>query len=298
MLDPACKARNHSWIERDGQRICSRPGCGKVFGERAGKSTLTAKPSVVQKAPPMLGGSGIGGATPVPSGGGLQGAAARLAARRGLALPAEPEPAELAKPAEKKPAEPRESLSDWFGKSIPDVYVWLCGAGIKAAGRKPWEPDEKWMGRMRRCYERSLGQLLPDLDIPPGWGLAIAAVMVPVSMVWDSEKIIKPAKPTVESKPSENKAVPTEVPCQTGASQTSPVATVASVVSSAEPPTALEMALNAGYARPAAKPDGGLASTVPPSWSAANQETVDAGSATSDGKQENTPSIKLSTETA
>lgn len=258
---PLCRKRVHDWGPGGAQpgAVCQRPGCGHQFGKRgrAPLAPVSAPPPAIAPRPVLVH-SQPGPTAPRPPGG-LGGAAARLAAARGLqVLPntqngqkregQDGSPgasadtgsggAALAQGAA-SPKSDRVSFMERILPELPDAFVALAGFAIKRAGRIPNEPDPDWMDHFREDYQRCGKAWLPKIELSPGWALVASSAMVVVSMAWNSEKVItKEEKPKTEPSPKAGELLTSEVKeCPTDAPAPSPAASPASADGSGDPLT-------------------------------------------------------------
>lgn len=183
---------------------CRRPGCTKVAGERLPKGAtkaLPARPAVSRPNPtrPVPPRPGAPRLAPVAQPSGLRAAADRLAARRGIVRPppqvagddAGEDTDELDGEAklETKPKK-RYNLTEWLVPSIPDGMVTVNALAIRGiAKREPWAPCPVWKKRWSDAFDDVTGDLLPNLDIPPGLALVIATAGLAWSMFKDAPKL-------------------------------------------------------------------------------------------------------------
>jgi len=210
-----------------------RPGCGKVFGKRPARTIAASAPS----APALTLASSATGEAPKRSGV-LAGAAARLAAQRGLAaVPAlaVPESAprevgtspdgaarDVVAPSESE----RESLSEWLLPAVPELVEGGCKWSIRKAGREPLDPDPVWEKRWEKSYHQSLGHYVPRLEMHPAVALLVATLFLWLSMFVGAKKLAKedkgkadklPATPAPSSAPSAPGEAQEVAECQTPA---------------------------------------------------------------------------------
>ena len=188
MLHRLCASRIHEWGP-DG--VCTRQGCGKIKGLRgpnAHARSAQPRPSVQPASPKPL------PSRPVATGDSrLQQAAQKLAERRGFVRVVEATEGGPLAQAEVKPpsASKRKTYSvfDWFGGKIPDAIQSGCTWAVRKGGHEPYEADPVWSERFHDSFNETMGNALPNWQMPSWLAMLVAVFVMWLSMRWGAPPI-------------------------------------------------------------------------------------------------------------